>query len=88
MLAITYYGRLEARSLRRVLIWLSRYAIAILAGSVIGLAVLRLSNRGLLAAVIGGAGYVAAVFALRLVSLPDLLGRTAAARPATVGAEE
>jgi len=88
VLAITYYRRLESRSLRRVLIWLSRYAIAILAGSVIGLAVLRLGNRGLLAAVLGGAGYAAAVFALRLVSLPDLLGRTAAARPATVGAEE
>lgn len=74
LLGGSYYARLDGRPLRGALTWLSRYALALIVGSAVCAIGLRLSGNDLVAIALGGASYAAAVFALRLISLPSLLG--------------
>jgi O-antigen/teichoic acid export membrane protein len=86
LLAALYWRRLRGEPAHFFLTWLSRYVLAFAVGAAACFAVIRLGDYHILAVVVGGVAYAAAVVALRLISLPTLLGHTT--RQVPVGAED
>jgi O-antigen/teichoic acid export membrane protein len=79
ILGVIYWSRLGVRPSGQVLAWLVRYVGALAAGALAGTGVMALTGNLYVALILAGVAYLAAVLALKLVSVVQL--RQATTRP-------